>query len=140
MPHSPWTKTRGFIFITPSAAIWNRYRRALSPPNIVYRGDEPVEYGVLPFQQYGKEYCAKTFSSVSSMLETYYASKARSPASARNPRICGGSCRPLWNATPKAFPAAKQMKDTAKKKIQSIRRAYQHLRLRSRGRLLFFRR
>lgn len=44
-------------------------------PNIVYRGDEPVEYGVLPFQQYGPEYHCQTFDSVSSMLETYYASK-----------------------------------------------------------------
>ena len=45
-------------------------------PNIVYRGDEPVEYGVLPFQQYGSEYHTQTFDSVSSMLETYYATKS----------------------------------------------------------------
>ncbi|MDO4273368.1 MAG: NFACT RNA binding domain-containing protein [Eubacteriales bacterium] len=44
-------------------------------PNIVYRGDEPVEYGVLPFQQYGNEYHFQNFDSVSAMLETYYASK-----------------------------------------------------------------
>ena len=45
-------------------------------PNIVYRGDEPVEYGVLPFQQYGNEYHTQIFDSVSSMLETYYATKS----------------------------------------------------------------
>lgn len=44
-------------------------------PNIIYRGEEPVEYGVFPFQQYGCEYHSVTFDSVSSMLETYYASK-----------------------------------------------------------------
>ena len=44
-------------------------------PNIVYKEEEPVEYGVFPFQQYGPEYHSQTFESVSSMLETYYASK-----------------------------------------------------------------
>lgn len=44
-------------------------------PNIIYRGDEPVEYGVLPFQQFGSEYRQETFDSVSSMLEAYYATK-----------------------------------------------------------------
>ncbi len=44
-------------------------------PNIIYRGDEPVEYSVLPLTQYGSEYHSRTFDSVSSMLETYYASK-----------------------------------------------------------------
>ncbi len=44
-------------------------------PNIIYRGEEPVEYGVFPLQQYGPEYHSVTFHSVSSMLETYYASK-----------------------------------------------------------------
>jgi len=44
-------------------------------PNIIYRGEEPVEYGVLLFQQYGPEYHSVSFDSVSSMLETYYASK-----------------------------------------------------------------
>ena len=44
-------------------------------PNIIYRGEEPVEYGVLPFQQYGPEYHSVKFDSVSAMLETYYATK-----------------------------------------------------------------
>lgn len=44
-------------------------------PNIIYRGEEPVEYGVVPLQQYGSEYHSVTFQNVSSMLETYYASK-----------------------------------------------------------------
>lgn len=44
-------------------------------PTIVYRGDEPVEYGVLPFQQYGPEYHFETFETVSEMLESYYASR-----------------------------------------------------------------
>ena len=45
-------------------------------PNIVYRGDEPVEYGVFPYQQFGSEYRSETFDSVSVMLETYYATKS----------------------------------------------------------------
>lgn len=44
-------------------------------PNIVYRGEEPVEYGVFPYQQFGSEYRSKIFDSVSVMLETYYATK-----------------------------------------------------------------
>ena len=42
-------------------------------PNIVYRGEEPVEYGVFPYQQFGSEYRSEIFDSVSVMLETYYA-------------------------------------------------------------------
>ena len=45
-------------------------------PNIVYRGEEPVEYGVFPYQQFGSEYRSETFDSVSAMLETYYATKS----------------------------------------------------------------
>ena len=45
-------------------------------PVIIYKGEEPVEYGVLPFTQYKAEgYFAKSFESVSEMLETYYASR-----------------------------------------------------------------
>ena len=44
-------------------------------PFIVFREDEPVEYGVLPFTQYHEEYTVQTFDSVSSMLEAYYAAK-----------------------------------------------------------------
>lgn len=44
-------------------------------PTIVYRGDEPVEYGVVPFQQYGSQYRFETFETISEMLETYYASR-----------------------------------------------------------------
>lgn len=44
-------------------------------PNIIYRADEPVEYSVLPLTQYGNEYHSQTFETVSTMLETYYASK-----------------------------------------------------------------
>ena len=45
-------------------------------PNIVYRGEEPVEYGVFPYQQFGSEYRSEIFASVSVMLETYYATKS----------------------------------------------------------------
>ena len=85
-------------------------------PNIVYRGDEPVEYGVLPFQQYGDEYSAKNFDSVSAMLETYYASKNTitriRQKSADLRRIVQTA---LERNRKKLILQQKQMKDTAKK-------------------------
>lgn len=48
-------------------------------PNIVYRGSEPVEFAALPLTCYesGPEdpYRSQTFPSMSSLLETYYASR-----------------------------------------------------------------
>ncbi len=45
-------------------------------PNIVYKGEEPVEFASLPLTCYqGGGYEAKTFDSVSTLLETYYSSK-----------------------------------------------------------------
>ena len=46
-------------------------------PNIIYRDEVPVEYAVLPLTQYedGDEYEIESFETVSSMLETYYASR-----------------------------------------------------------------
>lgn len=44
-------------------------------PNIIYREDEPVEYAVLPLSQFGADCTIREFPSVSSMLESYYASK-----------------------------------------------------------------
>ncbi len=67
----------------PSAThLYHTFRRVMDQvaeedftPNIVYRDNVPVEYGVLPLTQYGDEYTVTTFESVSQMLETYYASK-----------------------------------------------------------------
>ncbi|WP_333652756.1 Rqc2 family fibronectin-binding protein [Lacrimispora sp.] len=45
-------------------------------PNIVYRQEEPVEFSSLPLTCYqGDGYRAEAFDSVSSLLESYYASK-----------------------------------------------------------------
>ena len=44
-------------------------------PVIVCRGEEPVEFGVFPYRQYGSEYRQMTCASVSEMLETYYSSR-----------------------------------------------------------------
>lgn len=44
-------------------------------PTILYREHEPAEYSVVPLTQYGSGYERKTFDSVSSMLEAYYAEK-----------------------------------------------------------------
>lgn len=57
------------------ARIMDQIKEGSFTPNIIFRGDEPVEYGVLDFQQYGPEYHSVSFDSVSQMLETYYASR-----------------------------------------------------------------
>ncbi|MTK08542.1 MAG: fibronectin/fibrinogen-binding protein [Hungatella sp.] len=45
-------------------------------PNIVYKNEEPVEFAAVSLTCYeGSEYEAKTFESISTLLETYYASK-----------------------------------------------------------------
>ena len=62
---------------TVFSEIINQIRGEAFSPVIVYKGDEPVEYGVLPFTQYGEGYHCQSFESVSEMLETYYASRDR---------------------------------------------------------------
>lgn len=57
------------------ARIMDQVKEGSFTPNIIFRGDEPVEYGALDFQQYGPEYHSVSFDSVSQMLETYYASR-----------------------------------------------------------------
>lgn len=45
-------------------------------PNIIYRNEEPVEFSALPLTCYeGDSYDSVPFESISSLLETYYASK-----------------------------------------------------------------
>lgn len=45
-------------------------------PNIVYRQEEPVEFASLPLSCFdGGDYIARPFSTVSQLLETYYAAK-----------------------------------------------------------------
>ncbi len=85
-------------------------------PNIIYRGEEPVEYGVFLFQQYGPEYHSVTFDSVSSMLETYYASKnilTRIRQKSADLRKIVQTA--LERNRKKLILQQKQMKDTAKK-------------------------
>lgn len=85
-------------------------------PNIIYRGEEPVEYGVFPFQQYGPEYHSVAFDSVSSMLETYYASKnilTRIRQKSADLRKIVQTA--LERNRKKLILQQKQMKDTAKK-------------------------
>ena len=85
-------------------------------PNIIYRGEEPVEYGVFLFQQYGPEYHSVAFDSVSSMLETYYASKnilTRIRQKSADLRKIVQTA--LERNRKKLILQQKQMKDTAKK-------------------------
>lgn len=90
-------------------------------PNIIYRGEEPVEYGVFPFQQYGPEYHAVSFDSVSSMLETYYASKnilTRIRQKSADLRKIVQTA--LERNRKKLILQQKQMKDTAKKEKYKV--------------------
>lgn len=85
-------------------------------PNIIYRGEEPIEYGVFLFQQYGSEYHSVSFDSVSSMLETYYASKnilTRIRQKSADLRKIVQTA--LERNRKKLILQQKQMKDTAKK-------------------------
>ena len=58
---------------TEFSNIMEQIRTESFTPVIVYKGEEPVEYGVLPFTQYKEGYHCQHFESVSEMLETYYA-------------------------------------------------------------------
>lgn len=44
-------------------------------PNILYRGEEPIEFSSLPITSFPPDCTAKTYDSISNVLETYYASK-----------------------------------------------------------------
>lgn len=44
-------------------------------PNIVYRGEEPLEFAALPLSMYEADSRSVTFSSISEVLEQYYAQK-----------------------------------------------------------------
>ena len=90
-------------------------------PNIVYRGEEPVEYGVFAFQQYGPEYHSVEFDSVSQMLETYYATKntlTRIHQKSSDLRRIVQTA--LERNRKKLSLQEKQMKDTAKKEKYKV--------------------
>lgn len=96
--------------------VMDDVREGSFTPNIIYRGDEPVEYAVIPLTQYGNEYHSETFETVSSMLETYYASKdvitRMRQKSSDLRRICTTA---LERNRKKLIIQQKQMKDTEKK-------------------------
>ena len=108
---------------TAATHLYHTFRRLMDQvvegdftPNIIYRDNEPVEYAVLPLTQYGSEYHSETFPTVSSMLETYYASRdtlnrIRQKSSDLR-RIVQTA---LERNRKKLILQQKQMKDTAKK-------------------------
>ncbi|MBR2256981.1 MAG: NFACT family protein [Blautia sp.] len=85
-------------------------------PCIVYREEEPVEFGVLGYRQYGREYRMQSFPSVSSMLETYYDSRdlhARIRQKSADLRRVVQTC--LERESKKYNLQLRQLKDTEKK-------------------------
>ena len=96
--------------------LMDQVREGDFTPNIIYRGEEPVEYGVFAFQQYGPEYHSVEFGSVSEMLETYYATKntlTRIHQKSSDLRRIVQTA--LERNRKKLSLQEKQMKDTAKK-------------------------
>ncbi len=108
---------------TAAIHLYHTFRRIMEQvqegdfkPNIIYRNEEPVEYAVLPLTQFGSEYHSVTFESVSSMLETYYASKeilTRIRQKSSDLRRIVQTA--LERNRKKLILQQKQMKDTAKK-------------------------
>lgn len=90
-------------------------------PNIVYRGSEPVEYGVLEFTQYGPEYTFQAFDSVSEMLETYYASRDTITRIRQKSADLRKIVQTALDRNRKKYLLQqKQMKDTAKKEKYKV--------------------
>ena len=86
-------------------------------PNIIYRNEEPVEYAVLPLTQFASEYHAEEFPTVSSMLETYYATKnALTRIRQKSSDLRRIVQTALERNRKNSCFQEKQMKDTAKKK------------------------
>ena len=54
--------------------IMEDIRKGMFEPNIVYKGKEPVEFASLKLTQY-QDFSVTEFSSISELLETYYAEK-----------------------------------------------------------------
>ena len=57
------------------SGVMQDVRQAAFSPNIVLKDEEPVEFGVFPYEQYGQDYTAVRCSSVSDMLEKFYSAK-----------------------------------------------------------------
>lgn len=108
---------------TASIHLYHTFRRLMDQvsegdftPNIIYRGSEPIEYSVLPLTQYGKEYHSETFSTVSSMLETYYASRDTLNRIRQKSSDLRRIVQTALERNRKKYALQqKQMKDTAKK-------------------------
>lgn len=90
-------------------------------PNIIYRGQEPVEYAVFPLTQFGSEYHSERFDSISEMLETYYASKEVHTRIRQKSSDLRRIVQTALDRNRKKFVLQqKQMKDTAKKEKYRI--------------------
>lgn len=69
-------------------------------PVIYFNGSEPKEFAALPLSHFSN-YMPEEFSSISQVLETYYATRNQLTVTARNPQICVMSYRLHWNGTVK---------------------------------------
>lgn len=108
---------------TEKIHLYHTFRRVMEPieagkftPNIIYRGDEPVEYAVVPMTQYGNEYHCVTYDTVSEMLETFYASRDALTRMRQKSADLRKIVQTILERDQKKFILqTKQMKDTEKK-------------------------
>ncbi len=57
--------------------VMDDVRQGHFTPNVIYRGEEPVEFAALPLSCFeGETYESRGFSSISLLLETYYSTKS----------------------------------------------------------------
>lgn len=108
---------------TAATHLYHTFRRLMDQvaegdftPNIIYRDNEPVEYAVLSLTQYGSEYHSETFPTVSSMLETFYASRDTLNRIRQKSSDLRRIVQTALERNRKKYALQqKQMKDTAKK-------------------------
>lgn len=85
-------------------------------PQMIYKEEEPVEYSAFPMGQYSVGYTAEEFSSMSLLLETYYASRSAITHIRQKSADLRKIVQTALDRNRKKYQLQqKQLKDTAKK-------------------------
>ena len=90
-------------------------------PHMIYQGEEPQEYAAFPMDQYSDAYTQKAFSSISELLETYYASKSTITRIRQKSADLRKIVQTALDRNRKKYQLQqKQLKDTAKKEQYKV--------------------
>ena len=90
-------------------------------PHMIYQGEEPQEYAAFPMDQYSDAYTQKAFSSMSELLETYYASKSTITRIRQKSADLRKIVQTALDRNRKKYQLQqKQLKDTAKKEQYKV--------------------